>query len=296
MTFVFLPLFLSFSLCKTITLFLSVFSPKGTPSGRVSLRGENLVIFMRKPLIAGNWKMNKTVGESIELVAALKRELYDERETEIVVCSPFTALNPIGEILEGSTIQLGAQDLYWEAKGAYTGEVSAAMLKDVGCGFVIVGHSERRRLFGETSETISRKIGAALSAGLTPIVCVGESLEKREQGVTDEVLRKQMDGVAASLDEGSFLKCVIAYEPVWAIGTGRTATPDQAAAAHATIRLWARERYHGVASEKMRILYGGSVTPANIKELMAKEGIDGALVGGASLDADSFCSIVKYNR
>ena len=148
MTFVFLPLFLSFSLCKTITLFLSVFSPKGTPSGRVSLRGENLVIFMRKPLIAGNWKMNKTVGESIELVAALKRELYDERETEIVVCSPFTALNPIGEILEGSTIQLGAQDLYWEAKGAYTGEVSAAMLKDVGCGFVIVGHSERRRLFG----------------------------------------------------------------------------------------------------------------------------------------------------
>ena len=146
-----------------------------------------MVIFMRKPLIAGNWKMNKTVGESIELVAALKRELYDERETEIVVCSPFTALNPIGEILEGSTIQLGAQDLYWEAKGAYTGEVSAAMLKDVGCGFVIVGHSERRRLFGETSETISRKIGAALSAGLTPIVCVGESLEKREQGVTDEV-------------------------------------------------------------------------------------------------------------
>lgn len=253
---------------------------------------------MRKPLIAGNWKMNKTVGESIELVAALKRELYDEAATEIVVCPPFTALSPIGEILEGSTstIRLGAQDLYWEAKGAYTGEVSAAMLKDVGCGFVIIGHSERRKLFGETSETISRKIGAALSGGLTPIVCVGESLEKREQGVTDEVLRKQMDGATVALDEGGFLKCVIAYEPVWAIGTGRTATPDQAAAAHATIRLWTRERYHGGISEKIRILYGGSVTPANIKELMAKEGVDGALVGGASLDADSFCRIVKYNR
>lgn len=247
-------------------------------------------------MIAGNWKMYKTVGESIKLVAALKRELYDERATEIVVCPPFTALSPIGEILEGSTIQLGAQDLYGEAEGAYTGEISAAMLRDVGCGFVIIGHSERRRLFGETNEAVSRKIPAALSAGLTPIVCVGETLEKREHGVTDEVLRKQMDGACAALDEGDFLKCIIAYEPVWAIGTGRTATPEQAAAAHATIRLWARERYHGGAGEKLRILYGGSVTPGTIKELMAQEGIDGALVGGASLDADSFCRIVRYNR
>jgi len=251
---------------------------------------------MRRPLIAGNWKMNKTVGESIKLVAALKRELYDERVIAIVVCPPFTALSPIGEMLEGSAIQLGAQDLYWEAEGACTGEVSAAMLRDVGCGFVIIGHSERRRLFGETNEMVSRKISAALSAGLTPIVCVGEALEKREQGVTEEVLRKQMDGACASLNEGDFLKCVIAYEPVWAIGTGRTATPEQAAASHVSIRLWARERYHGGAGEKLRILYGGSVTPNNIKELMAEEDIDGALVGGASLDADSFCRIVKYDR
>jgi len=251
---------------------------------------------MRRPLIAGNWKMNKKVGEAIELVAALKRELYDERAAEIVVCPPFTALSPIGEILEGSTIRLGAQDLFWEAEGAYTGEISAAMLRDVGCVFVIIGHSERRRLFGETSETVSRKIAAALSAGLTPIVCVGEALEKREHGVTDEVLRKQMEGAFASCGEGDFLKCAVAYEPVWAIGTGHTATPEQAAAAHTTIRLWARERYQKEAAEKLRILYGGSVTPHNIKELMAREEIDGALVGGASLDADAFCRIVKYNR
>jgi triosephosphate isomerase len=251
---------------------------------------------MRRPLIAGNWKMHKTIGEAIDLVAALKRELYDERSVDIVVCPPFTALSAIGEIIEGGTIALGAQDCYWETEGAYTGEVSPKLLRDVGCTFVILGHSERRRLFGETNEIVSRKIGAALSCGLAPIVCIGETLEKREQGVTDELLRKQLDGCFARKDEATLLGCVIAYEPVWAIGTGRTATAGQAAAAHATIRMWVRERYGKGASEKLRVLYGGSVTPENIKALMAMEDIDGALVGGASLQADSFVRIVKHKR
>ena len=251
---------------------------------------------MRKPLIAGNWKMHKTVAEAIELVAGLKRELYDERETEIVVCPPFTALSPIGDILQGSVIHLGAQDLYWEESGAYTGEISAAMLKDVGCRFVIVGHSERRRLFNEKNEDVNRKILAALSCGLVPIVCIGETLEKREQGVTDEVLRKQLERSLTKLDESQLLSCMIAYEPIWAIGTGLTATPEQAAIAHATIRLWVREQYRVGASQKLRILYGGSVTPQNIKELMAKEDVDGALVGGASLKAEAFSRIIKYDK
>ncbi|MCX6355384.1 MAG: triose-phosphate isomerase [Candidatus Aureabacteria bacterium] len=251
---------------------------------------------MRTPLIAGNWKMHKTVRFAIELVAGLKRELYDEKETEIVVCPPFTALSPVGEIVQGSPIKLGAQDLYWESEGAYTGEISAPMLKEVGCSFVIIGHSERRRLFKETNETVNRKITAAISSGLTPIMCIGETLEKREQGVTDEVLRKQLDASLERQSDSNILKCVIAYEPVWAIGTGRTATPEQAGSAHAVIRLWARERYGKAVSDALRIIYGGSVTPQNVKELMAVADIDGALVGGASLDAASFCRIVRYNR
>ncbi len=249
---------------------------------------------MRRPLIAGNWKMHKTVPQAIEFVAALKRELYDETETEIAVCPPFTSLSPIGEILQGSNLKLGAQDLYWEAEGAYTGEVSAAMLRDVGCRFVIVGHSERRHLFGETNETVNKKVKAALSSGLVPIICIGETLDKREHGVTDEVLRKQLEGSLNGFSESELLGCVVAYEPVWAIGTGHTATPDQAASAHATIRRWIGENYDVGTSDKLRILYGGSVTPQNVKELMAREEIDGALVGGASLKAESFCKIVKY--
>jgi triosephosphate isomerase len=259
--------------------------------------GESIGIWdfiMRRPLIAGNWKMHKTVSQAIELVAGLKRELYDEAGTEIVICPPFTALGPIGEIVQGSPIQLGAQNLYWEAEGAYTGEVGAAMLKDVGCRFVIIGHSERRRLFGETNETVNRKINAALSEGITPIVCIGETLDKREHGVTDQVLDKQMGGSLAGLGETALLHCIIAYEPVWAIGTGHTATPEQAAAAHETIRHWLRGHYNKGVSEKLRILYGGSVTPQNIKVLMANEEIDGALVGGASLSIESFSKIVRY--
>ncbi|MDD5556815.1 MAG: triose-phosphate isomerase [bacterium] len=249
---------------------------------------------MRRPLIAGNWKMHKTVGEAIELVAALKRELYDERKTEIVVCPPFTALGAVGEMLEGSVIRLGAQDCYWETEGAYTGAVSPRMLRDAGCAFVILGHSERRRSFGETNETVGRKIAAALAEGLTPIVCVGETLEKREQGVTDEIIRKQLDGCFAARDEGVLRACVIAYEPVWAIGTGRTATSAQAAAVHALIRMWARERHGQGAADALRVIYGGSVTADTIKGIMREDGIDGALVGGASLDAASFCRIVRY--
>jgi len=250
---------------------------------------------MRKPLIAGNWKMHKTLRESIELVAALKRELHAMQDRDLVVCPPFTALATVGEILQGSGIELGAQDLYWEPKGAFTGAVSGAMLRDTGCRLVIIGHSERRRLFGDTNDIVRKKIGAALLVGLTPIVCVGETLEKRDQGVTDEVLRKQCDGSFAGLGGGDFGKCVIAYEPVWAIGTGRTATPAQAASAHATIRLWTREHYSADAAAGLRILYGGSVTPDNVDALMSMEDIDGALVGGASLKADSFCRIAQFH-
>ena len=249
---------------------------------------------MRRPMIAGNWKMHKNLRESIELVTALKRELHSENDRDVAVCPPFTALATVGEILQGSGILLGAQDISYEPEGAFTGEVSGVMLKDVGCRLVIIGHSERRRLFGYTNEVVRRKIGAALLVGLTPIVCVGETLDKREQGVTDEVLRKQCDGSFEKLGEQEFRRCIIAYEPVWAIGTGRTATPAQASAAHATIRLWARERYSAATAEAQRILYGGSVTPDNIEALMATEEIDGALVGNASLKPESFSRIARF--
>lgn len=249
---------------------------------------------MRRPLIAGNWKMHKNLRESIELVSALKRELHSERDRDLAVCPPFTALATVGEILQGSGIFLGAQDISYEPEGAFTGEVSGVMLRDVGCRYVIIGHSERRRLFGDTNKIVRKKIGAALLVGLTPIVCVGETLDKREQGVTDEVLRKQCDGSFEGLAEREFRRCVIAYEPVWAIGTGRTATPAQASAAHAIIRLWARERYSAQTAGEGRILYGGSVTPDNVDSLMAIDEIDGALVGGASLKAEPFSRIARF--
>lgn len=250
---------------------------------------------MRRPLIAGNWKMHKTIRESIELVTALKGTLHAVHDRDIAVCPPYTALSTVWEIIQGTGIMLGAQDISYEPEGAFTGEVSGAMLRDVGCSFAVIGHSERRRLFGDTNENVRKKIGTALLVGLTPIVCVGETLEKREQGVTDEVLRKQCDGSFAGLGEVDFGKCVIAYEPIWAIGTGRTATPAQAESAHAAIRLWARERYSASAAAGIRILYGGSVTPVNVDSLMAMEDIDGALVGGASLKAEPFCRIAQFH-
>jgi len=246
---------------------------------------------MRKPFIAGNWKMNKTITEAIELVNNLKRELIDVEEADIVVCPVFTALSEISDLVVDSNIGLGAQNLYWEDKGAFTGEVSAPMLKDAGCQYVIIGHSERRKYFGETDETVNKKIKAALEEGLSPIVCVGETLEEREADKTIEVVKAQLAGGLGGIEDLS--KVTIAYEPVWAIGTGKTATPDQAQEVHKFIRGWISEKYSSQVAESLRILYGGSVKPSNAKELMNQEDIDGALVGGASLDSASFVEIVK---
>jgi triosephosphate isomerase (TIM) len=248
---------------------------------------------MRKPFIAGNWKMYKTIREAIELVNGLKRELAGVEGVDIAVLPPFTALSDIREILLDSDIRLGAQDLFWEKEGPYTGEVSAIMLKDAGCDFVIIGHSERRQYFGETNEGINKKIKSALSVELIPIVCVGETLKEREQDKTFSVVENHIKGALAGLSNDDVLKLVIAYEPVWAIGTGKTATPQQAQQVHNYIRTLLSQLYNEKVSEEIRIQYGGSVKQDNIKELMSQPDIDGALVGGASLKLDSFVKIVK---
>ena len=247
----------------------------------------------RRPIIAGNWKLNKTIKEAVELVTMLKRSIRDAASVDVVVCPPFTALSDLSEILMASDIRLGAQDLYWEEKGAFTGEVSAALLKDAGASYVIIGHSERRQFFHETDETVNRKTKAALKAGLLPIVCVGESLAEREKGQTLTVLETQLTGAFADLTAQETAKLVVAYEPVWAIGTGKVATPAQAEEAHAFIRKWIKNRFDQDTASKLRIQYGGSVKADNIAELMREEDIDGALVGGASLDAQSFSDIIK---
>ena len=251
------------------------------------------IIKMRKPFIAGNWKMNKTIKEAVEFVNGLKRSLSDVESVDIAVCPPFTAISDLREILMDSNIKLGAQNLYWKKEGAYTGEVSAIILKEAGCEFVIIGHSERRKYFNETNEDVNKKIKAALSAGLTPIVCVGETLEEREQAKTFDVVKGHVTGALAGLSNNDVLKLVIAYEPVWAIGTGKTATPEQAQEVQAYIRKLLNELYSEETAQSIRIQYGGSVKPENIKELMNQPDIDGALVGGASLKLDSFVEIVK---
>ncbi|HIH42685.1 TPA: triose-phosphate isomerase [Candidatus Woesearchaeota archaeon] len=240
----------------------------------------------RIPLIAGNWKMNKTNSEAVELVKRLKVlvKSIKANDCEIVVCPPFTALSDVAKELKGTNIYLGAQNLHFEDSGAFTGEVSAQMLKEIGCKYVIIGHSERRQLFGETNAAVNKKIFAALKQGLKPIVCVGETLSERERDKTKDVIKKQITESLANVDVN---KIVLAYEPIWAIGTGKTATPEQAQEVHAFIRSL-------IKSESTRILYGGSVKPDNIKELMKQKDIDGTLVGGASLDAESFAKIVKY--
>ncbi|MFH1753444.1 MAG: triose-phosphate isomerase [Candidatus Omnitrophota bacterium] len=247
----------------------------------------------RRYIIAGNWKMNKTIGEAIELANGLKRELYEVSGLDIVICTPFTALSEVAEVTINSNIALGGQNLFWEAKGAYTGEVSADMLKDAGCEYVIIGHSERRKYFGETNETVNKKISAALKAGLLPIVCVGEVLEEREAGKTFDVVRDHVENSLKDLSKDDMQKITLAYEPVWAIGTGKTATPEQAEEVHGFIRgllekLWGKD-----TAEAVRIQYGGSVTPENVEGLMSKENIDGALVGGASLKIESFSEMIK---
>ncbi len=250
----------------------------------------------RLPFIAGNWKMNKTVGEAIDLVRQLKGSISEVREVEVAVAPPFTALYAVFKEVEGSPIRLAAQNLFYEEKGAYTGEVSSLMLKAVGCHYVIIGHSERRQFFGETDETVSRRIKAALGQGLKSIFCVGETLKEREEGKTFSVIERQMEGGLKNLGEKEFENIVIAYEPVWAIGTGMTATPQQAEEVHRFIRKKVEILYSRETAEGVRIQYGGSVTPENIKGLMVQEDIDGALVGGASLKAETFLKIVRFKE
>jgi len=249
---------------------------------------------MRRPLIAGNWKMYKTLPAALQLVENLKISLSSVSDRDIVVCPPFTALAIISQSLRNSNIKLGAQNLHWEKEGAYTGEISAEMLKDVGCSYVIIGHSERRQYFGETDATVNKKIRAALTYGLTPIVCIGETLSERESGKTFSVIETQLQGGFNGFTEEESKKIIIAYEPVWAIGTGKTATPQQAQEVHKFIREKYASLFGSSSAASLRILYGGSVKPDNIKNLMLQEDIDGALVGGASLKAEDFIKIVKY--
>ncbi len=246
---------------------------------------------IRRPVVAGNWKMNNTVAESLALVRELRRLLSPVRHCDVIVAPPYTALYPVAQRLEDSNIMLSAQELYFENSGAYTGAISAAMLSEVGCGYVLVGHSERRQIFHETLGTVNLRLNAALSAQLKPILCIGETLEERETGRTMAVLDEQIDSAIAGFSADVLCSFVLAYEPVWAIGTGKVASTQQAQEAHAHIR----ERLHGHIgqdAEAVRILYGGSVKPDNAAELMAQPDIDGALVGGASLSADSFAAIV----
>lgn len=250
---------------------------------------------MRKTIIAGNWKMYKTITEAIELANGLKREFFqlDYQIIDVVLCPPFTALVEVFEVIADSGIQIGAQDCLWQDEGAFTGEVSCRMLKDVGCKFVIIGHSERRQYFGETNETVNKKIKAALKNSLIPIVCVGETLGEREDGKTFEVLDDHVKNGLKDINDEDILKIVIAYEPVWAIGTGKTATSEQAQEAQKYIRDLLAKMYNKEIAGNIRIQYGGSVKPENITELMSQPDVDGALVGGASLEVNTFSEIVK---
>ncbi len=247
----------------------------------------------RRPIIAGNWKMHKTIAEALALVQEIKEAAAGCDGVEVVVCPPFTALAPVVEALKGTEIEVGAQNTHWEDKGAYTGEISPVMLRDAGCRYVIVGHSERRQYFGETDENVNRKVKAVLAQGLTPIMCVGETLAEREAGVTQKVVQTQTGAGLAGLTQEQAAGIVIAYEPVWAIGTGKTASDEDAQQVISFIRDVAAGLYGNDAARRVRIQYGGSVKPENAAGLMAKPDIDGALVGGASLEAASFTGIIK---
>ncbi|MFA5858053.1 MAG: triose-phosphate isomerase [Elusimicrobiota bacterium] len=249
---------------------------------------------MRKPLIAGNWKMYKTVSEAAAMLNDFKAKVADVKDAEIVICPVYTSLVEAVKVTKGSNVMIGAQDVYWEKEGAFTGQVSPQMIKDVGCTHTLIGHSERRQYFGETNETVNKKVKAALASGLIPIMCVGETLAEREKGNTFNVVESHTAGGLAGLSAEDARKLVIAYEPVWAIGTGKTATPAQAEEVHKFIRGVLEKLYDKNTAESMRILYGGSVKPENIGDLMSQANIDGGLVGGASLKADSFAQIVKF--
>jgi len=249
---------------------------------------------MRRPIIAGNWKMHNTSSQGVALVTELGKLTMDVNDVDIVVCPTFTTLTAVANALAGTKIHLGAQNMHWEKKGAFTGEITAEMLKDVCCQFVIIGHSERRQYFAETDETVNKKVKAALEAGLMPIMCCGESLEVRQAGTTEELVGKQVRAGLAGLSKEDAASVVIAYEPIWAIGTGLTATSDQANDVCKFIRLTVSEMFGFETAVKTRIQYGGSVKADNIAELMGKSDIDGALVGGAALDAVGFSKIVKF--
>ena len=248
---------------------------------------------MRKPIIAGNWKLNNTEKEAVDLVTALRNNLNNVTEVDIVVCPVFTVLPVVHDVLLESNIGLGAQNVFWEDSGAFTGEISAPLLKDIGVQYVIIGHSERRQYFGETDEMVNKRTKAALAHGLIPIVCVGEVLAQREENKTFDVIQIQCEGAFAGLTVAEMEKIVIAYEPVWAIGTGKTATPGQAQEVHKFIRGLLAKLYDENISQTIRIQYGGSVKPENSAELMSQPDIDGALVGGASLKAEPFIGIIK---
>jgi triosephosphate isomerase len=247
----------------------------------------------RKLIIAGNWKMNKTVAEALDLVNGLKRELANVKEVDIVVCPPFTALSEVSKAILDSNIRLGAQNMSEHAVGAYTGEIAAVMLKEFSVRYVILGHSERRQYQKETNDLIARKALAAHAAALKPIICIGETLQEREAGRTEAVLEEQLTGSLAGLSPEQMEETIIAYEPVWAIGTGRNATSEQAQAAHAFIRRWLATKFGEAVARRVRIQYGGSVKPSNARELMSQPDVDGALVGGASLEVRSFSDIIK---
>ena len=247
---------------------------------------------MRKPFIAGNWKMNLLRDSSVALIHGLLDSLPQTDSVEVAVCPPSVYLHDVGAALRGSHIGLGAQNMYHEKEGAFTGEASGPMLADLGCRYVILGHSERRQLFGETDQSVNQKVVAALECNLTPIVCVGETLEQREAGTTGQIISTQVRGSLAGLSPEHGAKLVIAYEPVWAIGTGKTATPEQAEEVHAQIRGLLSDLFGAPVAESIRIQYGGSVKPDNAATLLGQPNIDGALVGGASLKPDSFAAIV----
>ena len=249
---------------------------------------------MRIPFIAGNWKMFKTVHEAVVFVKELQRLVKDQTNVEIVVAPPFTAVHAVAEALRHGNVGVGGQDLYWEPEGAFTGEVSARMLKEAGAEYAIIGHSERRQFYGETDESVNKKTKSALQSNLTAIVCVGEMLDERESGNAESVVKTQLKGSLDGLTVSDMKRIIIAYEPVWAIGTGKTATPEQAQEMHGFIRNVLIETHGKETADEIRILYGGSVKPENIADLMNQTDIDGALVGGASLQADSFAKIVNY--
>jgi len=251
---------------------------------------------LRRKFIAGNWKMNTNRAEAVALASAIAAKVGGSSPVDVAVCPPSLYLEAVGQAIKNSAVGLGAQNCYHEAKGAFTGEISPQMVRDIGCTYVILGHSERRQIFKESNHDINRKVLAALGAGLTPIVCVGETLDQRQTGKTAAIVREQMEGSLAGFSAEQMLKIVIAYEPVWAIGTGVVATPQQAEEVHADLRRLLESRYNSEVASALRIQYGGSVNAENAASLLSQPNIDGALVGGASLKADGFLAIVAAAR